>query len=248
MLERFLYRRADRIVAVTHSFVDDISSKGVAREKVSVVTNGVDLELFKPRDRAAARRSLGLPEGFLATYVGTHGMAHGLDTVLDAARRVQDRGIRVLLVGEGAEKAALKARAAAEGVSNVDFWDQQPRDRVAEIIAATNVCLVVLRDKPLFRTVIPSKIFEFMGSGRPMLTTVDGESRRIVEDAGAGEFCRPERPEELSEALVRMAAEPDRLVEMGRSGRRHVESHYSRPALAKQYLSVLEETRKGEAT
>ena len=247
MLERFLYRRADRIVAVTHSFVDDISSKGVMREKVSVVTNGVDLELFQPGDRAAARRALGLPEGFLATYVGTHGMAHGLDTVLDAARRVQDRGIRILLVGEGAEKAALKSRAAAEGISNVDFWDQQPRDRVAEIIAATDVCLVVLRDKPLFRTVIPSKIFEFMGAARPMLTTVDGESRRIVEDAGAGVFCPPERPEELAEALVQMAADPDRLVEMGRSGRRHVEAHYSRPALAKQYLSILEETRKGAA-
>jgi glycosyltransferase involved in cell wall biosynthesis len=175
-------------------------------------------------------------------------MAHGLDTVLDAARRVQDRGIRILLVGEGAEKAALKARAAAEGITNVDFWDQQPRDRVAEIIAATDVCLVVLRDKPLFRTVIPSKIFEFMGAARPMLTTVDGESRKIVMDAGAGEFCRPERPEELAEALVRMAAEPDRLAEMGRSGRRHVEAHYSRPALAKQYLSVLEETRKGAAS
>lgn len=247
LLERFLYRRAARIVAVTHSFVDDISGKGVAREKVSVVTNGVDLELFHPGDRAEARRALELPEGFLATYVGTHGMAHGLDTVLDAAKRVQDRGIRVLLVGEGAEKAALKARAAAEGISNVDFWDQQTRDRVSAIIAASDVCLVVLRDKPLFRTVIPSKIFEFMGAARPMLTTVDGESRRIVEDAGAGVFCPPEQPETLAKELVRLAADPERLTEMGLSGRRHVESYYSRPALAKQYLEVLEEVRKGVA-
>lgn len=247
-LERFLYRRAARIVAVTHSFVDDISGKGVAREKVSVVTNGVDLELFQPGDRVAARRSLGLPPGFLATYVGTHGMAHGLDTVLDAAKRVQANGIRVLLVGEGAEKAALKARAGAEGITNVDFWDQQSRARVSEIIAASDVCLVVLRDKPLFRTVIPSKIFEFMGAGRAMLTTVDGESRKILAEAGAGRFCPPENAEALANALIDMAASPEQLEEMGRSGRRHVECHYAREVLAERYLRILDETRRGATT
>jgi glycosyltransferase involved in cell wall biosynthesis len=241
-VERFLYRRAARIVAVTHSFVDDIASKGVSREKISVVTNGVDLELFRPGDKAASRRALGLPDGFLATYVGTHGMAHGLDTVLDAAKRVQGAGIRVLLVGEGAEKAALKARAQAEGIDNVDFWDQQTREKVSEIIAATDVCLVVLRDKPLFRTVIPSKIFEFMGAARPMLTTVDGESRRIVEDAGAGVFSPPERAEDLARALIDLSASLGRLDAMGRSGREHVERYYSRPALARSYLTILEST------
>jgi colanic acid biosynthesis glycosyl transferase WcaI len=124
----------------------------------------------------------------------------------------------------------------------VTFWDQQTREKVSEIIAATDVCLVVLRDKPLFRTVIPSKIFEFMGAARPMLTTVDGESRHIVEDAGAGVFSPPERAEDLARALLDLSASPERLDAMGRSGREHVERYYSRPALARSYLEILEAT------
>ena len=118
------------------------------------------------------------------TYAGTHGMAHGLDLVLAVAKRLPE--VRFLLVGEGAEKARLKQRAAAEHIDNLVFWDQVPRDRLAQVYAASDLCLVVLRDLPLFRTVIPLKIFEFMGAGRPILTTVDGESRGIVERAGAG--------------------------------------------------------------
>ncbi len=238
-LERFMYRRSDHIVVVTESFVDAIASQGVPRQKISVITNGVDLELFRPLDRARARTELGLPPGFLATYVGTHGMAHGLGVVLDAAKRMGASGVQFLLVGEGAQKAALKQRAAEENIQNVTFWDQQPRDRVARIYAASDLCLVLLRDLPLFRTVIPSKMFEFMGAGRPILTTVDGESRAIIERAGVGVFCRPEQPDALASALTMLAADPDRLASMGQAGRRYVEAHYSRPALASSYLQIL---------
>jgi glycosyltransferase involved in cell wall biosynthesis len=206
---------------------------------MTVITNGVDLELFRPLPREEARRELGLPPGFLAVYVGTHGMAHGLDLVLDAARLPAARDMTFLLVGEGAEKAALKARAAAQGIGNVAFWDQQPRERVARIVAAADACLVLLRDKPLFRSVIPSKMFEFMGSGRAIVTTVDGESRRILDRAGAGVFVPPERPEALVESLAALAASPGRLEALGRSGRSYVEGHYSRPALAARYAEVL---------
>jgi len=240
-VERQLYHRADHIVAVTESFVDEIAAHGIDRGKLSVVTNGVDLDLFRPSSRDEARRVLGLPDdGFLATYIGTHGMAHGLDLVLDTARRLSGSGIRFLLVGEGAEKQALKARAAAESIDDVTFWDQRPRDVVAAIAAASDVCLVLLRDKPLFRTVIPSKIFELMGAARPIVTTVDGESRRIIEEAGAGVFSPPGDAPSLATLLRELAASPERLAAWGRAGRRHVEQHYSRPALARRYLNVLE--------
>ncbi len=139
-LERLLYRGADHMVVVTESFVDEIAGHGIERSKMTVVTNGVDLNLFSPRPRDEARRALELPGGFLATYAGTgtHGMAHGLGTVLDAAKLVGDDGVTLLLVGEGAEKATFKERAAREGIRNVVFWDQQPRDRVAQIIAASD--------------------------------------------------------------------------------------------------------------
>jgi glycosyltransferase involved in cell wall biosynthesis len=241
LMERFLYRRADHIVPVTSSFVEAIAAHGVARSKMSIVTNGVDLDLFQVRARDEARRSLGLPPGFLVTYIGTHGMAHGLGTALDAAKLVAGGGISFLLVGEGAEKAALEKRAAAEGIGNVSFLHQQPRDRVAALIAASDVCLVLLRDRPLFRSVIPSKIFEFMGCGRAIVSTVDGESRAIVENAGAGVFSPPEDAALLADTLRRLSRSPDELTRMGRSGRSYVEDNYSRPALAARYLERLTE-------
>jgi glycosyltransferase involved in cell wall biosynthesis len=247
-LELLLYRRADRIVVVTESFTDEIAALGIPREKLHVVTNGVDLELFKPSDKAAARAALGLPaEGLIASYVGTHGMAHGLGTAVEAARLLQARApegaprVTILLVGEGAEKAKLKAQAAALGLTNLLFWDQRPREQVAQVLAASDVCLVMLKDAPLFRTVIPSKIFECMGAGRAILSTVQGESQRILEAAGAGLFSPPEDAPALAAALEALARDPGKLAAMGMSGRAHVEKHYSRPALARRYLEeVLE--------
>jgi len=241
-LERMLYRKADRIVAVTDSFVDEIAAHGIDRKKISVITNGVDLELFQPRDRAADRARLGLPrDAFLASYVGTHGMAHGLGTLLEVARRLRERGgaasnVLLLLLGEGAEKPKLVAEAKAAGLTNLLFWDQRPRDEVAQVLSASNACLVMLKDAPLFRTVIPSKIFECMGAGRAVVSTVEGESRRILEAAGCGLFSPPEDAGALSDLLAGLAADPARLDAMGMSGRAHALAHYSRPALARRYL------------
>ena len=238
-IELFLYRAATRVVTVTESFVDEIAARGIDRAKISVVTNGVDLDLFRPGPRQAARARLGLPDGFIAAYVGTHGMAHGLGMILDAAPRLADRGVTFLLVGEGAEKAKLRERAAREGIANVIFWDQRPREVIAQVYAAADLCLVLLRKDPLFTTVIPSKIFEFMGAGRAIHTTVDGESRTIVERAGAGVFSPPEDVDAFVTTLSALVAEPARLDALGDSGRRYAEANYSRPVLAARYADLL---------
>src|SRR5207249_3971356 len=138
-----------------------------------------------------------------------------------------------LLVGEGAEKTHLKRQA--EGLTNVLFWDQRGRAEVAQILAASDLCLVLLRDRPVFRTVIPSKLFECMGAARPIIATVDGEARRILEQAGAGLFSPPEDAPALAELLRLLSQHPDRLEQMGRAGRSYAEAHYSRPALARRY-------------
>lgn len=238
-IELFLYRNATHLVVVTESFVDEIAQRGIDRKKISVVTNGVDLDLFRPSPRVAARTELGLPDGFLATYVGTHGMAHGLGMILDAAPTLAKEGVTFLLVGEGAEKAALRERAARENITNVIFWDQRPREMIAKVYAAADVCLVLLRKKDLFTTVIPSKIFEFMGAGRAIHTTVDGESRGIIERARAGVYSPPEDLEAFVETLRELSRNPQKLESLGHSGREYAEANYSRPALAARYADLL---------
>lgn len=246
-MELFLYRHADRIVVVTDSFVDEIAGRGVPREKISVVKNGVDLGLFQPGSREEAlRESLGLTGKFVATYIGTHGMAHGLGTLLEAAALLRgDDRFRFVLLGEGADKALLKARAAAQGLTNVLFLDQQPHAKIPAYVRAADVTVVLLKAKDLFKTVIPSKIFEFMGAGRPIVIGVDGEARKIVEDAGGGVFVPPESAAELAATLQTLAADPARLDRMGASGRTFVEANFSRTALARKYLGLLDDVLHG---
>ena len=239
-LEGLLYRRADRIVAVSEAFLDHIALHGGARGKLRVVRNGVDLELFRPRPKLAARRALGLPEsGFLASYVGTHGMAHGLTTLLEAAQLAPQ--LQFLCVGEGAEKPRLLETSARLGLRNVTFWDQRPREDVAQILAASDACIVMLKGTPLFRDVIPSKLFEIMGAARPVVLLLEGISRRLVEEAGFGLLVPPEDAQALARTLLQAALQPEALEALGRSGRAYAEAHCSRPALARAYLDLLAE-------
>ncbi len=243
-LELFLYARADRVVAVTDSFVDELAARGVPREKLRVVKNGVDLQLFRPLPRANdIRHELGLKPGdFMCLYVGTHGMAHGLQTILDAADRLRNRPeIRFVLVGEGAEKNALQERARWMKLESVTFVDQQPRGKTPLFLAASDLSLVLLKGKPLFKTVLPSKIFEILGAGRPIVLGVDGEARKVVEDASAGVFVQPEDPAALAEAILNLKANPTKCIQMGANGRAFVEANYSRKALAKKYVDILRE-------
>jgi glycosyltransferase involved in cell wall biosynthesis len=245
-LETLLYRAADRIVAVTDAFVDEIVAHGGEREKIRVVKNGVDLEVFRPQPKEnEIRRRYGLAGKFVATYIGTHGMAHGLGTILETAERLSgDDRFRFLLVGEGAEKAKLKADAEARGLTNLVFVDQQPRGTIPDFIAASDACLVLLRSHGLFKTVLPSKIFEFWGCGRPVVLGVQGEARALVEDAQAGVVFPPEDAGELVKALQELAAAPERVKALGEAGRKYVEANFSRGALAEKYLGILEEVAK----
>ena len=244
LVEKGLYVAADRIVAVTDAFVEEIASKGVPASKIRVVKNGVDLAAFRPGPKDnAVRRELGLSASqFVATYIGTHGMAHGLGTILEAAQALSDDPRFVfLLVGEGADKAALKARAQTLRLSNLRFVDQQPREKIADYIAASDVCLVLLRALGLFKTVLPSKIFEFFGSGRPVILGVEGEAKALVEASGGGVTFRPEETAGLVAWLRVLSQDPARLVEMGRRGRAFVEENFSRTVLAERYLKILDE-------
>jgi glycosyltransferase involved in cell wall biosynthesis len=241
-LAAFLYRAADRIVTVGPGYRRRIlSGYGIAEDRIDVVTNGVDLELyqFREKDRKEYRQKLGVHEETVVLYLGTHGMAHGLEVVLQAAKRLSGQAIRFVFVGDGAEKPALEKMAADWGLSQVTFVPPQEKSAVVGYYAACDVALVPLRKVDLFTDVLPSKIFEIMGMQRAMIVSVDGDARQEVERARAGLFVEPENVEELAGAITRLSANESLRQELGRSGRSYVESHYPRSVLARRYAEIL---------
>lgn len=241
-LELFLYRKAARVVSVTQSFKRNLVERGVDPAKIAVVTNGVDVFRFTPRPKDAdlvARH--GLAGKFVAGYVGTHGMAHALETVLDAAKRFQDAGddrFRFLLLGDGARKQALVARAEELGLRNVVFVDSVPKDEVARYWSLIDVSIIHLRRTELFTTVIPSKLFECLGMGIPVLHGVAGESAEIVEREGVGLVVEPENAEALSAGLAQLADDPELLARL-RARCLAAAPTYDRSVLARRMLDVL---------
>ncbi len=244
-LAAFLYRHVDHIVSVTKSFVSILVERGIPCEKISVVRNGVDLDEFAPDSRNdSLRAELGVgPDEMLVTYVGTVGMAHALAHVLDAAE-LDPAGVRFLIVGEGAEKAALEEEASRRGLRNVMFMGSQPRERVPSILSASDAVLVHLRDDPLFGSVIPSKIFEAMALARPIILGVRGESAEIVERTESGITVEPEAPRELTGAIERLRDDPELRRRLGDNGRRAAENEFCRRSSALRMLDVLLEVSR----
>lgn len=246
----FLYRQASHIVVVTPAFKEClVRDWDVPKEKISVVENGVETDLFRPvpADMAAARRQIEFQEfetgpRFVVCYVGTMGMAHGLETLIAAAEQLQTSlpNAAFVLIGEGAEKERIIELASARRLTNVQFIGERPRQEIPAFISASDVCLVMLKKTDLFKTVIPTKLLEYMACERPVIVAVDGQSRQIVEDARAGVFVQPEDSHALAQAICELAANPDQRREMGASGRRYIIANFSREQTARNYITVLE--------
>ena len=241
----FLYRSCDRLVVVTPAFKDYlIEHWRVPEEKIFVVENGVETSLFRRlAPNLAIRRELGAEGKFVASYIGTMGNAHGLETLLEAATLLCERAPKILflLVGEGAEKARIVSLARSRGLTNVRFVGQQAREKIPAYITASDACLVLLKRTELFKTVLPTKMLEFMSCARPVILGVDGHARRVMEQAKAGIFVTPEDPAALADAVMRLADDPALRESLGRNGRQHVLQYFSRQHTAKVYLDVLQD-------
>lgn len=241
-LELFAYRHAHHIVAVTDAFKSHIHMKGILPEKVTVIKNGVDFTLYKPgTSRTPLAHEIGLEGKFVASYFGTHGMAHHLETILEAAQTLSEwKDIMFLLVGDGADRRRLVAMRDEMKLSNVVMLDQQPKDKMPEFWSLSSVSLVLLKKSALFKTVIPSKIFESMAMERPVILGVEGESAELVVSAGGGICIEPESSSELASQVLNLSRDPAMCQVLGASGRRYVLKHFDRQVLARRFADVME--------
>ena len=240
-LEMALYRRAARVVTVTEAFRRNLIARGVPETKVVTVRNGADVEFWRPGDASAElRRALGLEGAFVVLYLGAFGISQGLDRVLECADALRaDPRVRFLLVGDGAERDRLRRQAA--GLENVRLLDPVDKARARELYRLADVCLVPLRDIPLFETFVPSKLFEILAMGRPIVASVRGEAAEILEDSHAAVVVPPEDSAAIAEALRSLIDRPDVRTAMAERGRDFVVKQFSRETLASDYLAVLED-------
>jgi glycosyltransferase involved in cell wall biosynthesis len=236
-----LYRRATHVVTITEAQRAAILAEGIPAAKVTVIPNGVDEEFLTYTNGEKGR------DAFVVTYIGTLGMAHRLETMLEAAVRLrEDPRMRFRIVGEGARRKALEARAKELGLSSVEFEGERPRNEVAQWIGESDVCLVLLRRTEIFRTVVPSKMLEIMAVGRPIILGVEGEAQALLERAGAGIAVQPENAEQLTAAIRAMQGDSARAEQMGASGREFVRREFRREVLAGKYLELLERVKNQE--
>lgn len=244
-LELFLYRNADAVITVTEAFKEDLMSRGIEGDKIHVVLNGVDLSRYSrltEKDPELAKEH-GLEGKFVAGYIGTHGMAHGLEKIIEAAELLRDQpDVRILLVGAGSEKEKIEAMIAERGLDNVVSLGRFPKEEMNRIWSLCDVSLIHLRNLPVFETVIPSKLFESMGVGIPVLMGLPkGEATGIVEASDCGELCEPENPQSIADTLRRMCEDKSRYQQMIDNCLAAAKV-YSREALANKMAAILRNT------
>jgi len=234
----FLYRRADRVVIVSQEFEQTIVDAGTDPANVLYHPNGVDVSFFEGAENPTfPERSLS--EQFVVSYVGTIGRAHGLSVVLDAAEELQDDSkyddVLFLFVGYGADADTLRDQAAQRDLDNVAFAGRRPKEEVPGFLSVSDLSLVHLKDRDLFRTVIPSKMFESMAAGVPILLGVKGEARRILTEANAGVTMEPEDPTDLATAVRRLHDDAEQRATLGTNGTTYVRENFDWDTIAEEY-------------
>lgn len=239
-MEIWMYRAADHIVTVGNGYKENIAKKGVSPSKIDVVTNGVSLELFDNQNQSTEFRDTHkLPETkFICSYIGTIGMAHGLDVILHAAEKLRKESVEDVefwIVGDGARRSELETMAIEKALENVRFLGRLPKEDMPKVIASSDAALVHLNKTDLFSTVIPSKLFEFMAMELPIIMGVEGESRQLVLDACAGEVMEPECAEDLIRAIQTIRLNGKNHY----AGRNYVAEHFNRDCLAQKMLNIV---------
>ena len=241
-IELFLYRSADLIVPVTDAFKRNLTERGIKTEKQLVIPNGSNLDLFNQEksNGQKVRKQLNLKDKFIVGYLGTHGMAHNLDFILECVAEIEDSEIHFLFIGDGAEKENLIRIAKEKSLKNVTFVDPIPKQEVPDYLDAVDVSLVPLKKSDTFKTVIPSKIFEAASMQLPILLGVEGQAQEIVEEYEAGVCFEPENKSDFLAKLSLLKQDKDLYKRISKNGEKLAQA-YDREKLARKMLDALEE-------
>jgi glycosyltransferase involved in cell wall biosynthesis len=241
-LELAAYAAADEVVVVSDGFRANLIGRGVPADKVHTIRNGVAVDRFDPALGADLYLRAGLgarPDECLVLYAGTHGISQGLPEAAEAAVALAGHAVHLAFVGEGADKPRLRRRVSELGLSNITLAKAIPAELMPALLATADILLVTLRDVPLFATFIPSKMFEYLAAGRPVIGAVAGEAAQILREAGAI-VVAPGDSAALAAAVAELAADPQRRVAVAARGRAYVERFFDRAELARQYRKILE--------
>jgi glycosyltransferase involved in cell wall biosynthesis len=240
-LEKLLYRKAWKISCQTEGICASLLERGVPKTKVTFLPNGVNLELFAPRDRdMEMARKLGLQEeDFVLIYAGTMGYAQGLESVIKTAELIQDQtDIKFLFVGDGTEKPMLEDLVKEKALNNVRFVDFQPVQEMPRYFSLASASIVPLKKNKLFEGARPSKMFPALGSEVPVIYSGEGEAAQLVLSSGGGVVVEPENSQDLARAIRALKDNPERR-EMGKKGRQFVEKHYAWTEIIRNWLSAI---------
>jgi len=242
-LEEFLYRRAFLITGQTQGIVDNIQSR-FGDKRVALITNGVDVKRFflpsTGNQKNQIKQEFGLADKFVIGYAGLHGLAQGLATTVDAARLLRaHEDLAFAFFGDGPDKERLVALAHRFDLKNFYFFPSQTTARMPAIIGSFDLALIPLRRLELFKGALPSKMFEAMAAAVPMIVSIDGEARALVQRARAGLFVEPEDSDAMSAAILELYRDPERMKTLGLNGRRYVLEHYDRQKIAENFERLL---------
>ena len=242
-LEVFLYRKSTHIVVVTNSFRRYLEGLGIEPQKITVIRNGINLEHFYPRDKCASLiDALDLQGKFVVGYIGTIGLAHNLDVLLNTAKLIaldqKWQKIQFLIVGEGAEKFKLIQRIERESIANVAILDGVSKEDVVNYYSILDFAVIHLKKDPLFEQVIPSKLFELVGQAIPILHGVQGESAQLVEEYGVGVVFPSDDANSLKGAIEGLYSNPSILKECKANAMKYAHL-FDRRKLADEMYEVL---------
>ena len=239
-LERFLYHHADGIIVNSPGYIEHVQLKG--GQNVTLIPNGSDTTAFTPANTVQIRKELGWTDKFVLLYAGAHGMSNDLPVVLQAAKLIEKHDdIKIAFIGDGKEKSNLITLAESLRLSNAEFLNPVPKNKIAEYLQASDICIAILKPIELYKTTYPNKVFDYMAAGKPIILAIDGVIREVVESADCGIFCEPGDPHAIANAVLEMHSNRNGLVKIGKRGKVYLEQNFNRMIIAKDFTDMIKE-------